>query len=219
MEIKTSEWEKETFARLKAFKDSPFGEVRVKDAFNGVEYELLLLTGDRASDDEIINLLGRWRKENEDYFLGKFQVTMERTRAWFKNHLMEKPDRALFIVRAPDGYIGHVGLFRFESEIKSCEIDNIVRGEKKYPGIMGAAIISMMRWGKSALGIEGYTLKVLADNERAIRLYVKLGFVETGRIPLMLITGKDGPEWTEAPADWTGKPGRFYSVMTFRGSA
>jgi RimJ/RimL family protein N-acetyltransferase len=217
MNIETSAWEKEVLSRIASLKAVPFGRARAAGELGGDKFEILLLTADRAGDREIIDLLGRWRKENEDYFLGKFEVTYERTLSWYHKHLMDKPDRLLFIIRAKSGYVGHVGLFRFDFAARSCEIDNIVRGEKAFPGIMGSAILTMMKWGMENLGLRGYTLKVLGDNERAVRLYEKLGYQETGRIPLLLTEGKDGPEWAEAPAGWSGKPERYYSVMTFKG--
>lgn len=217
MNIQDPAWEKEVLARISSLKASRFGDVRATGALNGDGFEILLLTADLAADREIIDLLGRWRKENEAFFLSQFPVSFERTQAWYRDHLIAKPDRLLFIIRTANGYVGHVGLFRFDFSCRSCEIDNIVRGENAFPGIMGAAILAMMKWGKETLGLEGFTLKVLGDNERAVRLYEKLGYVETGRIPLMLADGKDGPEWTEAPEGRGGKPERFYSVMTFRG--
>lgn len=217
MNTKEQSWEKEVLARIASLKSSWFGEIKAEGTLGDAKFEIFLLTADRAGDKEIIDLLGRWRKENESFFLSQFPVTFERTQAWYHNHLLNKPDRLLFIIRTAAGYVGHVGLFRFDYARKSCEIDNIVRGEKTFPGIMGAAILSMMKWGRAVLGIQEYTLKVLGDNDRAVRLYKKLGYEETGRIPLLLVEGKDGPEWTEAPEGWTGTPDRYYSVMTFKG--
>jgi len=217
MDTDNSTWKKEVISKISSLKSVRFGDVCVGGELNEDNYEILLLTRDRAADRKIIDLLGKWRKENEAFFLAQFEVTFERTLAWYYAQLIDKPDRLLFIIRTGSGYVGHAGLFRFDFARRSCEIDNIVRGEKSYPGIMGASILSMMKWGKETLGLEGYTLKVLGDNKRAVRLYEKLGYEETGRIPLVLVSGKDGHEWTEAPEGWEGNPERFYSVMTFKG--
>lgn len=217
MNTKAQAWEKEVLARIASLKTSRFGDVKEEGLLANSKFEIFLLTADMAADKAVIDLLGRWRKENELFFLSQFPVTFERTQAWYHNHLLNKPDRLLFIIRTAGVYVGHVGLFRFDYARKSCEIDNIVRGEKSFPGIMGAAILAMMKWGREKLGIEEYTLKVLGDNDRAVRLYEKLGYEETGRIPLLRGNGKDGPEWTEAPEGWAGTPERYYSVMTFKG--
>ena len=214
---RSSGWKKKVLAKIRSLKAGRFGDARAEGVLDGAWYELLLLTDDRADDRKIIELLGKWRKDNEAFFLSRFEVTFERTLSWYSKHLQDKPDRLLFIIGTDNGYVGHVGLFRFDFALRTCEIDNIVRGESAYPGIMGAAILTMMKWGKETLGLEGYTLKVLGDNERAIRLYKKLGYEETARIPLVLISGKDGPEWTEAPDGGNAGSGRFFSVMTFKG--
>lgn len=209
-------WRAEVEAKIRRYKAMRFGEVAAAGKCRGTDFEIVLLTAD-AGTPEMLDTLGRWRKENEGFFLSKFPVSRERTAIWYKNHLIDLPDRLLFVIRCGGGYVGHVGLFRFDYPGRTCEIDNIVRGENSFPGIMGDAILSMMKWGRDALGISGYTLKVLGDNERAVRLYRKLGYAESGRIPLLLEQGKDGPEWREAPAGWKGTPSRYYSVMQFQG--
>jgi|GEM_PF-1112193 len=210
-------WKDDVLPRIAALKASPFGSVKASGALGGETFEIILLTSDKGSDRGIIDLLGRWRKENEAFFLSQFEVTYDRTQKWYFDHMIKVPDRLLFMIKAGGKYVGHAGLFRFDFGSRSCEIDNIVRGEKVFPGLMGAAIISMMRWGKEILGLEGYALKVLGDNDRAVRLYERLGYVETGRIPLVLENGKDGPEWHESAAGVPGAPARWYSVMTYKG--
>lgn len=211
-----SVWGGEVKEKILRFKKMPFGSVKVAGNSRGSGFEILLLTAG-AGSDEMIDLLGRWRKENEAFYLSQFPVSRERTAKWYKNHLIDLPDRLLFIIRSGGTYVGHVGLFRFNYESRACEIDNILRGERSHPGMIGDAILTMMKWGRDELGISGYALKVLGDNQRAIRLYLKLGYVETARVPLLLAQGKDGPEWQETPAGWTGEAARHYSVMTFKG--
>jgi len=198
---------------IKEMKHKKFGSVTIGADLKGLPYKIILLSADCAEDRGLMETVGRWRKKNEMWFLSQFPVTVERTTCWFKDKVTAVPDRLLFIIKVGDEYIGHIGLFRFEFYKASCEIDNIVRGETKYPGIMGDAILHMMKWGIGALGIKEYTLKVLSDNERAIRLYNKIGYAETGRIPLIQVQGKDGLEWTEAPQGYSGEIKRAYVVM------
>jgi RimJ/RimL family protein N-acetyltransferase len=82
-----------------------------------------------------------------------------------------------------------------------------------FPGIIGSATENMMAWGRRTLDLKGYSLKVLADNERAIRLYKKMGFREVSRIPLIQVSGQDGLEWAEAPQGYRGVAKQQYSVM------
>lgn len=199
--------------KIKKLKHVAFGEVVIGCRFHELDYKLILLTTDCASNRNLMELIGRWRKENEMWFLSQFNVTTERTSNWFKEKVIETPDRLLFIIKVDNEYIGHAGLFRFDFENKMCEIDNIVRGEPKYPGIMGNAVMNMMKWGRATLELTNYLLKVISDNERAVRFYKRLGFNEITRIPLIQVEGKDGMEWTEAPDGYNKKANRYYVVM------
>lgn len=210
----TSFSKSELLAKIYDLKHFRFGEVTIDSTFNNLRYTLLLLTSDCSEDQSLMELIGRWRKENEMWYLSQFEVTTARTTKWFKERLIDAPDRMLFIIKVGNEYIGHAGLFRFNFDDQTCELDNILRGEKKYPGIMEDALVSIMKWGKRILKLKGYTLKVLSDNERAIRLYGRLGLSETERIPLIQVEGKDGLEWTEAPRGYAGPISRYYVVMT-----
>lgn len=203
----------EILSKILKLKHEDFGKVVVHCKFGGLKYELILLTADCMFNQNLMELLGRWRKENEMWFLSQFNVTTERTMKWFNERVIETPDRLLFIIKVNTRYIGHVGLFRFDFESRTCEIDNIVRGEPEYPGIMGNAVLHMMDWGRTNLDLRGYLLKVLSNNERAIRLYKRLGFIETSRSPMIQVEGKDGLEWTEAPETYDKETDMYYIVM------
>lgn len=201
-------------AKIMELKSDDFDTVSIECNFNKIKYKLILLTSECADNERLMDLIGKWRKENEMWFFSQFEVTTERTTKWFKEKVIETPDRLLFIIKVDNEYIGHVGLFRFDFENRTCEIDNIVRGESKYPGIMGNAVMNMMNWGKVNLGLVNYSLKTTSDNERSIRLYKRLGFKETGRIPLIQVEGKDGLEWTEAPERYDKETIRYYINMS-----
>jgi hypothetical protein len=76
-----------------------------------------------------------------------------------------------------------------------CEIDNIIRGVQGYPGIMGAAIAEMMRWGQATLGLKAYSLGTTTFSVRALKMYQQLGFVEVKREPLVQIRNGQFLEW------------------------
>ena len=213
MSQSVDEYRSMTLARIKEFKHAAFGKTTIECSLNDFNYQLLLLTSECGNDRQLMDLIGKWRKENEIWYLSQFPVTVERTIKWFNDKLIETPDRLLFIIKTDKGYIGHLGLFRFDFNRKNCEIDNILRGEPEYPGIIGNAIINMMKWGRDYLKLGGYSLKVLSDNERAIRLYKSLCFKEIKRIPLIQVQGKDGLEWIEAPDGYDKEARKYYVVM------
>jgi RimJ/RimL family protein N-acetyltransferase len=199
--------------KIKELKHLPFRQTTIDCKLNDVDFKLVFLTSDCAENKELMDIIGRWRKKNEMWFSAQFDVTVERTTRWFKERLTNTPDRLLFIIKVGNDYIGHVGLFRFDFVNKTCEIDNIIRGEAAYPGIMYDAIKNIMDWGKNVLGLNGYSLKTFLDNERAIRLYERLGFKEVSRIPLIQKEGKDGLEWVEAPEGYNKKTDKYEIIM------
>mgnify|MGYP000938181561 CR=1 FL=1 len=185
----------EVLTKIANLKNSQFGSVSLKCKFCDLSYELILLTRDKKDDEELISLISRWRRENQFWFSAIFNVTDEGTKKWYLSGLIDVPDRLLFIIRVAGEYIGHVGLFRFDFDNKSCEIDNIMRGERKYPGVIGNAIENLQKWGKQELGIGKYLLQTFSINEKALKLYKKIGYKELGRDPLICVERLDRIEW------------------------
>lgn len=191
---------KKTEESIRRLKCGPFGRCSLKGLLNQTSFSLDLLTADMAKNDEIIALLASWRKATELFFSETFEITFEGTRKWFSHKLIDEPDRLLFIIKIGGGYIGHVGIFRFDHADNSCEIDNIIRGKPGFSGIIQSGIQEMVRWGAKTFGLESYTLQVASDNPRAVALYQRMGFVETSRTALVRTVTADGYiKWVDAP--------------------
>jgi RimJ/RimL family protein N-acetyltransferase len=168
-----------------------------------------------AARPETAPLLAKWRETANLFFPSQFPVTLEGTQRWLVKGVLETPGRILFWVKTADGRpVGHVGLFRFDFDQRSAEVDNIVRGEEGVmPGLMQAAIDAMLGWTFAALGLQTTTLRVMSDNERAVKLYRRLGFQEIGRVPLKREEEGAVVHWVEQAAP-TGEPGeRFFVTM------
>jgi len=208
----------EIVEKIKKLKHQPFGDVAVPCAFRGLNYRLVLLTEECAQDDQMMGFLAAWREENEEWFPTQFKITLEGTRKWFREGLIEVRDRLLFVIEVGERMIGHVGMFRFDFKTMNCEIDNIVRGEQGYPGIMGDACLQMMSWGVKVFGVKIYTLKVRHSNDKAVRLYKRIGFVETKRVPLIPGPGGKGARWVPAPEGYPKEIERYSLEMAFEGN-
>jgi RimJ/RimL family protein N-acetyltransferase len=204
--------QEQILSKIWRLKHSEFGKSKIAGIFNNAPYELLTLTADCVHKKDIMELLSKWREENEKWFCSQFSVTVDRTTKWFENKVIASPDRLLFLIRVGRYYVGHIGFFRFDFIKCVCEIDNIVRGETNYPGIMEDAVKNMMSWGVRELGLKGYKLKVLSDNDKAIRFYEKIGFILVSQIPLKKQIKNDGVEWVE-DLNGDSTDGRFYNVM------
>ncbi len=179
------------------WKQSPFGSHVLRGTIQNNPFSLWCVTYDCLNDQEIIRLLARWRKTHERWFPSIFPVTEERTRSWLKERVLDVGDRILFLIRVDDRYIGHVGLFRYDPNQRSIDLDNIVRGEEGRKGIMQASLETLMEWVKHVLSIRVFTLQTTSDNSKALMLYYRLGFSETRRVPVVFHQADDGGVWGE----------------------
>lgn len=163
---------------------------------------LRVVTVDMIRRPDVIKLLGSWRKKSNRWFPSQFRVTYAGTKRWGKTQLLDKEDRILFMIEDLTGRpIGHLGFYRFDFKTYSCEVDNVIRGINHVPGVMTAAITSLCDWGKHALGIRTYYLRVVSNNVRAVRLYTRAGFEVVERLPLKKVIQYNAVVWEELPAD------------------
>lgn len=148
-----------------------------------------------------ISTLAKWRKENSFAFPSQFKVTLKGTRDWLENQLINNPTRILFFIESADKEsktIGHLGLYSFDFQAETCEIDNVVRGEKNYlKGIMTLALKSFLKWTYHELRPKQIFLRVFSDNTRAINFYKRCGFVHYEFIPLCKLTKPNITVWEE----------------------
>lgn len=202
--------------KIKDLKNKKYGEIFIDGNFKTQKFRLILLTIGSLDDINLIRLLANWRKRHESWFQAIFKVTIRGTAVWLKEKVIETPDRLLFMIKVNNQYLGHIGLFRFNFAKASCEIDNIVRGKALYPGIMTEAIKTMMIWGRENLGLAGYTLQAASDNQKALNLYQRLGFIEEKRLPLVKTKKGNRQEWIEAPENYQRKIKRYNVFMKLK---
>jgi RimJ/RimL family protein N-acetyltransferase len=164
---------------------------------------------------EAIALLAQWREQAADSFPAQFPVTLAGTKQWLQKQVLALPDRMLFWVATPRGQrIGHVGLFRFDFAQRHVEIDNIMRGvAEALPGIIHAAVVTLLNWTFNALQMETVFLRVFSDNARAQRLYDRCGFQETMRMPLARTQEGDVARWVEVDGTYRQPVNRYFVTM------
>lgn len=208
--IKNGSFQQQIVKIIEKIKKTTYITRSIYGNFQNKPFELVPLTTESVEDKKIIALLATWRDTHQTWFPAQFTVTEQGTKTWLKKGVIDVPDRILFMIKVGKEYVGHVGLYRFEFDRKSAQIDNIVRGSKNYPGIMSAAIETMMEWGRETLGLESYTLETRADNKKAIDLYTRLGFVEVKRSPIVQKKSADRTEWVHAEP---GQKAQKYEVL------
>lgn len=168
----------------------------------GNEYAFLRpLTEKTLYNFSFITLLARWRSENSLAFPTQFKITTEGTKNWLQNAVLKNPSRMLFFIGNNERkikLIGHIGLATFNFRDHSCEIDNVVRGEKNYlKGVMTYALKTLVKWTQNVLLVKKIYLRVFSDNTHAITFYKKCGFVEHSLVPLHKVSTPHLCVWKE----------------------
>ena len=129
----------------------------------------------------LVPLLAKWRSDNIHAFREQNKISIKKTKDWLENNVYENKDKILFMIYTLEVEpIGHIGLAEFDYEKKSCEIDNVVRGDKHYPGMMTWATNAIIDWAKEVLDTPNIHLRVLKNNKHAIEFYKKNNFIYNG---------------------------------------
>lgn len=185
-------------------KSEPIGDTAI----------LRVVTKADVDDKDLIRALAKWRKRHERWFPSQFKVTVKGTKKWLKNLVIFVPDRILFMVETESGErVGHLGLNRFNFKNLTCEIDNVVRGNKLLPGVMTKALERIIDWSFSELKIRTLYLRTFSDNERAVRFYKRAGFKELKKIPLKMVVKEKETSWVEMPKALKSPVNRYYLQM------
>lgn len=128
-----------------------------------------------------------WQFRNDPVItrsLGGFSTGYSRTdlAGWVEAHRTRQDEVLLAIVDTEnDRCIGHVGLYEIDYRTRKAEFAILI-GFNDYHGRgLGEAITRwMVDYGFRQLNLNKVTLTVLSTNERALRLYEKIGFLREG---------------------------------------
>jgi RimJ/RimL family protein N-acetyltransferase len=119
------------------------------------------------------------------YLLHMRPWSLVEEKAWI-DKVMRNEDKssATFVVETSDGeYVGVSGLNHIDARNRSAEAGIVIgRPEEWGRGLGTDAMKGLLRHAFEELGLHRVHLRVYAFNERALRSYVKLGFVEEGRL-------------------------------------
>jgi perosamine synthetase len=140
-------------------------------------------------DEALLAKLSDWRRAASYAYPTRFKVTTQGTRKWAKEAVLDKADRILFLLHDAQGQlVGHLGFANAINNDALLEIDNVLRGEPvSRRELMAEALAALLNWGRTVLFANGFFLRVLASNGRAIDFYRRNGFAETERRPLRMV--------------------------------
>jgi perosamine synthetase len=177
---------------------------------------LLPLCELHASDSLLIKDLSAWREANQAAYPTRFPVNAEGTAKWLRSRLLDTEDRILFLVLDKHGNrVGHLGFASCINETGMMEVDNVVRGiAGQAPGIMQAAMSTMLEWARTTIGPDGFLLRVFADNTHAVAFYERQGFHIQERIPLRRSVDGETESFTSIePQDNTASDATFLKMI------
>ena len=130
------------------------------------------------NDNLVLQKLCDWRNKNSKFFIGNKKTNIKKTRSWMKKNLLEVKDKILFLVlkdgRTP---IGHIGFANCLNKEMNFEIDNVIKGETdNNKKIFSEVLQELINWANQIFYINGFILKVMHNNLRAINFYKKNNF-------------------------------------------
>ena len=207
------------FRRYK-YEDNRDGhlDMPIKDAKGNIVGQLSPCQVKSIMDtSKIIPLFAQWRNENNHAFASQPKATAEGTSKWYDNYLINLDDRILFLIKTPEGEpFGNMGLWTFDYEKKTCEIDNMIRGNKNpVPGLrMFFAAKALIEWTYANIDIESLRGRTLKDNSTALTFWERLRFSIIEEIPLVKIQDPKVMGWEDLKPGDLRKPDRYWVVVT-----
>jgi perosamine synthetase len=176
---------RETFASLKAIRAYDEAVARSLRIGEGFGY-LVPVCKLHAEDEYLIGLLTAWRERNQAVFPTRFPTSVDRTRRWLRDRVLDADDRVMFLVLDRHGHlVGHLGFADALNDRFTIKADNMIRGTPwGGRGLMRAAMATEILWAQGVLGARVVQAPILADNGRTIRFFEDLGFRHTRDIPL-----------------------------------
>lgn len=136
-------------------------------------------------DDDLKNSLAWLNNPQVTRYLQHMRPwSMAEERAWIDALMRnDDPTRVTYVVETADGeYVGATGLVHIDSRNRSAEAGIVIgRPEEWGRGLGTEALNLLLRHAFEEMNLHRVMLRVYAFNQRGMRSYVKLGFVEEGR--------------------------------------
>lgn len=158
-------------------------------------------------EESVIEALAKWRFENREHFFARFPYSSEGMRRYLETLSIGRSDRILFLIQAEDGQpIGHLGLVTKGASLAEVDAIMLAPGATS-KGLMFGCLRELIRWSCEVLKIQEFKLEVLSTNDRALRLYRRLGFREVSRSRLRVTINGDMEVMVDAPKEESDFPG------------
>lgn len=132
-------------------------------------------------------LLFRYKNDQElADLLGGFHLGYSHSdiAEWIEKHRKHDDEELLAIAdKETNACLGHVGLYNIDYRVRSAEFAILIGEKKAWGAGLGKEVTShVIQWGFKYLNLNRIYLSALANNERALRMYLSIGFKEEGRL-------------------------------------
>ena len=116
--------------------------------------------------------------ENVNRFIGgkTKSITEEQELAWVREKIEEKAPIYSMIEKKSGRFIGNIELMGMTDS--EGELGIAINGEMQNQGFGTEAVLALLQYGFGHLGLKRIFLRTKTDNDRAIHVYEKCGFVE-----------------------------------------
>ncbi len=165
--------------------------------------------------DETAQLCLEWRNMFWKGYDTKFKGTMQRTKKWIVEQILNNPERIAFMILVDEQKIGHFGITDFTEDDNSVWFENGIRGVRKsLPGLMEAVERKLITWLFEDVKLSKIKLRLFSDNVKPINLHERCGFLTIDSIPIKRIFTEEGWEWEKMKLESDEEFGeRYYNVM------
>ncbi|MFE1952455.1 GNAT family N-acetyltransferase [Streptomyces sp. NPDC059524] len=145
-----------------------------------------VLTGEKVllrpfTEDDAVVMAGVVGDPEVERFTGGGTFTLERLRAWYGSRAAQTDRLDLAVTdRATGELVGEVVLNEWEPEHRCATFRTAIGARGRGRGLGSEALRLVVRYGFESAGLHRIQLEAYADNERALHVYAKAGFVVEG---------------------------------------
>ena len=138
-------------------------------------------------------------KTGSGFFFSIFEITLEKTKKWIQNDILNDPTRIQFMIFLDDKKIGNIGhgvhpknndLVVFTSMIKSPNLT--------FPGLMTVIEKVYLRWIFEKLMSQKIFGELFSDNTSMMKVHLKCGWKKISKFTMNKIPTEGGWRWIKA---------------------
>jgi len=145
----------------------------------------------RLAEERDLAAILDWRNRDDAriWFKTPDKLTMAGHRAWYAQYL-KKDDDFCFVVEAEGRPVGLCGIYDVDTAKGTAEVGRfLIAPGHGGRGYMTRSCAALARFGIEALKLTYLSLEVMEKNYKALRIYMRCGFIEEARFDGLIRMG------------------------------